>query len=84
MARWDYKDIDYESINCENISGNEVLFQLIVIASFIEITSDLYEKNLVEFSMERLLKNMFKLYGLRLIGKILIKNFVMNMVHFVL
>jgi len=49
MARWDYKDIDYESINCENISGNEVLFQLIVIASFIEITSDLYEKNLVEF-----------------------------------
>ncbi len=49
MARWDYTKIDYDTIKCDKVAANEILFQLIAIASFIEITSDLYEKNLVEF-----------------------------------
>ncbi len=49
MPSWDYKKIDYNAIDNEKVSENKVLFQLITIASFIEITSDLYEKNLVEF-----------------------------------
>ncbi len=49
MASWDYKKIDYNSIESKKISENKILFQLVTIASFIEITSDLYEKNLAEF-----------------------------------
>ena len=49
MASWDYNKIDYDTIEIKNISENRILFKLITIASFIEITSDLYEKNLVEF-----------------------------------
>ena len=49
MARWNYETIDYDAVDRERFKENRVLFKITAIASFIEITSDLYEKNLVEF-----------------------------------
>ncbi len=49
MAKWNYKDIDYTKIDKTKIRENSFLFKIVAIASFIEITSDLYENNLVEF-----------------------------------
>jgi len=49
MARWDYEKIDYATIDVARIKKNDFLFKVVAIASFIEITSDLYEKNLAEF-----------------------------------
>jgi len=49
MARWNYEEIDYDSIDIDKVKNNNFLFKVITIASFIEITSDLYEKNLLEF-----------------------------------
>ncbi len=49
MARWNYKEIDYKSIDVDRLKDNDFLFKIVTIASFIEITSDLYENNLVEF-----------------------------------
>lgn len=49
MAKWNYRDIDYHAINHESIREDRFLFTIVSIASFIEITSDLYEKNLVEY-----------------------------------
>ena len=49
MARWDYNQIDYDAIDVARVQKNDDLFNLVTIASFIEITSDLYEKNLVAF-----------------------------------
>jgi hypothetical protein len=47
--RWHYEDIDYGSINKEAIKDLDFLFYLLTSASFIEITSDVYEKNLAKF-----------------------------------
>ena len=47
--RWHYEDIEYAQINAEAIKDKEFLFYLITSASFIEITSDVYEKNLATF-----------------------------------
>lgn len=45
--KWDYeKDIPYCDIDIDKIKDNDYLFQTLVIASFIEITSNVYEKNL--------------------------------------
>ena len=49
MARWNYQEIAYDAIDKERLRDNDFLFKVVAIASFIEITSDLYEKNLVEF-----------------------------------
>ena len=49
MARWDYKTIDYEAIKTEVVAEDQFLKKLIAMASFVEITSDLYEKNLATF-----------------------------------
>jgi hypothetical protein len=49
MAQWDYKQIDYDAVDVGRIRKNDHLFNLLSIASFIEITSDLYEKNLAAF-----------------------------------
>jgi rubrerythrin len=47
--KWYYeKDIAYGDIDIEKIKGNAYLFKTLVIASFIEITSSVYEKNLSE------------------------------------
>ncbi len=47
--RWHYEDIDYANINKETIKDIDFLFYLITSASFIEITSDVYKKNLATF-----------------------------------
>jgi len=49
MAKWDYHHIDYGAIDRARIRSNDDLFKLVAVASFIEITSDLYEKNLAAF-----------------------------------
>ncbi len=52
MPRWNYEEIEYEKINKKSVENNNFLFKLIAVASFIEITSDVYEKNLHEFYKE--------------------------------
>lgn len=48
--RWNYeKDIAYESIDINRVKNNTYLFKTLIIASFIEITSDVYERNLNEY-----------------------------------
>ena len=47
--RWSLADIPYDRIEVAALRDDERLFQLIVAASFIEITSDTYTRNLVEF-----------------------------------
>jgi len=48
--KWNYeKDIDYAKIKKDNIKDDGFLFYLVSIASFIEITSDVYAKNLSKF-----------------------------------
>jgi hypothetical protein len=52
MARrphWSLDDIPYGAIDRGAIAGDECFFHLIAAASFIEITSDAYTKNLVEY-----------------------------------
>jgi len=45
--KWDYeKDIPYSDIAVNNIKDNHYLLQTLIVASFIEITSNVYEKNL--------------------------------------
>lgn len=48
--KWNYeKDINYNDIDIDKMKDNIFLFKLLVIASFIEITSHVYEKNLIEY-----------------------------------
>ncbi|BCD61009.1 MULTISPECIES: ferritin-like domain-containing protein [unclassified Nitratiruptor] len=47
--RWHYEDIDYSKVNSKEVREYDFLFFLITSASFIEITSDVYEKNLAIF-----------------------------------
>ena len=50
MPKWDYeKDINYENINVSKIKDNEFLFFIVSISSFIEITSETYANNLIEY-----------------------------------
>jgi len=45
--KWNYeKDIPYSDIDINTIKDNDYLFQTLAVASFIEITSNVYEKNL--------------------------------------
>ncbi len=48
-ASWSVDEIPYASIDASLIHDNTELFYLIAAASFVEITSDLYTKNLIEF-----------------------------------
>src|SRR5262245_33602548 len=48
-ADWSVEDIDFDSIDASLIHDNAELFYLLAAASFVEITSDLYTKNLIEF-----------------------------------
>jgi hypothetical protein len=53
MVKWDYKkDIDYHAIDVAKVKENRFLFHLLTIASFIEITSDVYAKNLAQYYEE--------------------------------
>ena len=50
MKKWDYKtDIDYDAIDATKVKENHFLFYLLTIASYIEITSEIYAKNLSEY-----------------------------------
>ena len=53
MAKWDYKkDIDYIAIDVAKVKENRFLFHLLTIASFIEITSEVYAENLSQYYQE--------------------------------
>lgn len=47
LTKWRVEDIDFSRVEKESVSGNSDLFYLVTTASFVEITSDLYTKNLV-------------------------------------
>ncbi len=49
MATWDYNKINYKDIDNCLLKDNKFLFDVICTASFIEITSNIYEQNLVKF-----------------------------------
>lgn len=49
MPRWDYHEIDYSRIDVDRIKGNRFLFRILTIASYIEITSGIYEENLSSY-----------------------------------
>jgi len=46
---WQLEDIPYERVEREAIAGDEHLFFLLTAASFVEIASDLYAGNLVDY-----------------------------------
>jgi len=48
-ADWSVEDIAYDSIDASLIHDNTELFYLLAAASFVELTSVLYTKNLIEF-----------------------------------
>src|SRR5471032_359254 len=48
-ASWSIDDIPYGEIDAACVRDDRQLFEIVTSASFIEITSDLYTKNLVEF-----------------------------------
>src|ERR1700722_10940959 len=48
-ATWSVEDISFDTIDPSLIHDNSELFYLLAAASFVEITSDLYTKNLIEF-----------------------------------
>jgi hypothetical protein len=48
-AAWSVEDISFDTVDRTLIADNSELFYLIAAASFVEITSDLYTKNLIEF-----------------------------------
>ena len=48
-ASWSIDDIPYGQLAAERVRDNRQLFEILASASFIEITSDLYTTNLVEF-----------------------------------
>jgi len=48
-ASWSMEDIPYDSLAHDRVRDDKRLFYLVASASFIEITSDLYTQNLVEY-----------------------------------
>jgi hypothetical protein len=48
-APWSMAAIPYHAIVREQVVDDEVLFYIVTSASFVEITSDLYTKNLIDF-----------------------------------
>lgn len=46
---WSVDTVPYRDIASEAIADDELLFQIVASASFVEITSDLYTKNLIEY-----------------------------------
>jgi hypothetical protein len=48
-AHWSIADIPYDSIDPTRISGDSYLFYVLAAASLVEINSDLYTRNLLEY-----------------------------------
>lgn len=51
--RWHYDSLPYDEIERERIVDDQLMFYALATASFIEITSDLYTRNLVDFFADR-------------------------------
>ena len=49
QQRWTLGDIPWHAIRHAAVTGHEELFYLVTSASFIEITTDLYTRNLIEY-----------------------------------
>lgn len=47
--RWRHEDLPYESIDRAAMADRTVIFYLLAIASFVEITTDLYTRNLIDY-----------------------------------
>ena len=47
--RWTLDDIPWHAVQREAVGAHEELFYLVSVASFIEITTDLYTRNLIEY-----------------------------------
>lgn len=47
--RWSLNDIPYDAIDADRLRDEARLFQLVAAASFVEITSEIYTRNLVEY-----------------------------------
>jgi hypothetical protein len=48
-APWSVDDIRYNSLEGERVRENRLLFYIVASAAFVEITSDVYTRNLVEY-----------------------------------
>ena len=48
-VRWSIDDIPYDAIDAVRLRGEARLFQLVAAASFVEITSEIYTRNLVAY-----------------------------------
>lgn len=48
-ASWSMDDMPYDALERATVAGNELLLHLVASASFVEITSDVYTRNLAEF-----------------------------------
>ncbi len=46
--RWNYKEIDFDSIDCEAIRNDQLMFYMLASASLVEIMAELYAGNLIE------------------------------------
>lgn len=49
MAPWSMESIPYHALEHERVEQDELLFFIVATASFVEITSDVYTRNLVTF-----------------------------------
>lgn len=47
LTKWRVEDVDLSKVEIEKVKNDETLFYLVCIASFVEITSELYVNNLV-------------------------------------
>ena len=48
-ASWQIEDIPFDTLDRDKVADNQQLLYMLASASFVEITSDLYTNNLVEF-----------------------------------
>jgi hypothetical protein len=48
-ARWSLDSIDWKALRHDAVVGNDAIFYLITAASFVEATTDLYTRNLIDF-----------------------------------
>lgn len=47
LTKWRVEDIDFSRVDVDAVKGDETIFYLVCIASFVEITSELYTNNLI-------------------------------------
>ncbi len=47
--RWNFQTLPYQTVDRSRVADSDLLFYVLVSASFVEITSDLYARNLIDF-----------------------------------